>query len=114
MRFALAAGLLVALYLAIHGLLVSAGAGSGYDSTAEQVGYGLAQVLVGAGIAAGLLVSSRRQRAGMILVAGSVAALSVLWYWFIVVTIPVGLGLVWVAYLRGRSVEDREPSDVTI
>ena len=103
MRVALAAASLVVVYLAIHGLLVIAGGGSGYDSTAERAGYGLAQVVIAAGIATGLLVSSRRQRTGMILIAGAVAALSVLWYWFIVVTIPVGLGLVWLAYHRGRT-----------
>lgn len=108
MRVALAVALLVAVYLAVHGLLVLAGGGSGYEPTGERAGYGLAQVVIAAGIATGLLVSSRRQRVGMVLVAGSVAALSVLWYWFIVITIPVGLGLVSLAYLRGRSVGDHE------
>ena len=103
MRIALAAASLVVVYLAIHGLLVLAGGGSGYDSAAERAGYGLGQVAIATGIVAGLLISSRRQRTGMILIAGSVAALSVLWYWFLVVTIPVGLGLVWLAYLRGRT-----------
>ena len=102
MRIALAAASLVVVFLAIHGLLVLAGGGS-YDSTVERAGYGVGQLVISAGIAAGLLMSSRRQRVGMILIAGSVAALSVLWYWFIVVTIPVGLALVWLAYHRGRT-----------
>ena len=102
-RFALAGALLVALALAIHGLLVAVGFGSGYESIWERAGSGLAQVMIGAGIAGGSLVSPRRQRVGVVLVVGSIAALSVLWYWFLIVSIPVGFGLAWLAYLRGRT-----------
>jgi hypothetical protein len=91
----------MAAALAVHGFAVLAGGGS-YDSGLARAGYGLAQLVLAAGVGSGLLVSPHRQRLGMLLVAGSIAALSALWYWFLIVTIPVGLGLVWLAYLRGR------------
>jgi len=38
-----------------------------------------------------------------VLVAIGVVAISVLWYGFVIVTIPVGVGLIAIAYLRGRA-----------
>ena len=60
------------------------------------------QVLAGSSIAAGLLLSSRAPRIGLTLVAAGVVGISILWYWFIIVTVPVGLALIAIAYSRGR------------
>jgi len=102
LRFGLLAGTVIALALVVHGLATVAGGGSGFSSTSARVAYGLLQMTSGAAMLAGLLLSPRSPRLGVVLVAIGVAAISVAWYWFVIVTIPVGVGLLAVEHFRGR------------
>ena len=102
MRLLLLAGLAVAAFLIAHGLALASGVGGDAGDRPMEVALGLVQGLLGAAIGAGLLISGKRRTLGVGLVAGSVIILSVLWYWFMVVTVPVGIVLVSVAYARGR------------
>ena len=106
MRLATIGALVLTVVLAAHGLAVIVGGGS-YDSSSDRMVYGIGQVIIAAGIAGGLLVSPQRQWSGVVLVVVSIAALSVLLYWFLIVTIPIGVGLAWLAYLRGRGERPR-------
>jgi len=108
LQLAFYVGVAIAVLLVAHGLLTVAGGGSGFSSTAVRTAYGLLQAAAGTAIAAGLVISARARRAGPLLVAAGVVTMSALWPWFVIVTIPVGVGLVAVAYLRARSV--RPPS----
>ncbi len=104
LRLAFYVGVAIAVLLVLHGLLTVAGGGSGFSSTAVRAAYGLLQAAAGTTIAVGLLISARARRAGPLLVAAGFVTLSALWPWFVIVTIPVGVGLGAVAYLRARSV----------
>ena len=102
MRLSLVAGLAVALYLIVHSLALVVGIGGDGDSATERTIFGLLQMVAGGAIMAGLLVSARRPLLGIGLVAAAVIAMSAMWYWFVVVTIPVGIALVAIAYFRAR------------
>ena len=103
LRWAYLLGTAATLALVVHGALTVAGGGSGWSSAAERVAVGALQVVAGAAMAIGLALSKRAPRLGPVLVAIGVVAISALWYWFVIVTIPVGVGLIAIAYLRGRA-----------
>ena len=102
MGLAFLIGMATTLILVVHGIFTVAGGGSGWSSDTERIVFGMLQVLAGSSMTAGLLLSSRTPRIGLTLVAAGVAGIAVLWYWFLIVTIPAGLGLIAVAYARGR------------
>ena len=102
MRLAFLVGMATTLMLAVHGAVTVAGGGSGWDSATERTIYGLLQILAASAMIAGLLLSPRTPRIGLTLVAAGVVGISILWYWFLIVTIPVGLALIAITYSRGR------------
>ncbi len=99
MRLAWGLGVLVTGLVVAHGIANLAGGGS-FDTPSDRVVYGSVQVVAGGLIAAGLWLSERSHRGGMALVAGGVLAVSAVMPWFVVFTIPVGLGLIGLAHSR--------------
>jgi hypothetical protein len=108
MRGLVLAALAVAAFPLVIGILVLVGANGEMDGT-ERALFGPVQIAVGAMIFAGLLLSARRPLLGTGLVAAGAITISVLWYWFVVVTIPVGVTLVATAYARGRAATPVQP-----
>jgi hypothetical protein len=94
-------GTAVAAFPIVVGFLVLVGLNGDLDS-AERIIFGLLQMVVGSAIAAGLLVSARRPVLGITLVCAGALAMSAIWYWFVVITIPVGIALAAIAYFRAR------------
>jgi hypothetical protein len=99
LRVAWWAGIAVTGLIFAHGVGNLLGGGS-FDSDPDRVVYGLVQVIAGLLIAAGLRFSARARRRGAGMVAAGVIAISILMPWFIIFTIPVGLGLIALAYSR--------------
>jgi len=91
----------VTVFVVAHGVVTVTGGGSGWGSTGERVAHGLLEAVAGIAMLAGLLMGRRAPRGGARLVAVGAVVVATLWYWAFVVTIPVGIGLVLVAYLRG-------------
>ena len=86
-----------------HGVGNLLGGGS-FDSDTARIIYGLVQVVAGLLIAVGLWFSTRSRGRSVALVAAGVIAISVVMPWFIIFTIPVGLGLIALVYSRSRVV----------
>ena len=99
MRLAWLAGIAVTSLIVTHGAANLAGGGS-FDSDTDRIIYGAVQVAAGLLIAAGLWLSARSRRGSITLVAAGVVAISIIMPWFIIFTIPVGLGLIALAYSR--------------
>jgi hypothetical protein len=102
MRVAWRAGIAVTGLVFAHGVANLAGGGS-FDSDTDRVVYGLVQVVAALLIAAGLWLSARSRRRSVALIAAGVVAISIVMYWAMIFTIPVGLGLIALAYSRGRN-----------
>jgi hypothetical protein len=102
MLIGLIVGLLVALFLVGHGVAVIGGGGAGYSSVLERAAFGFIQVLSGIAIIFGLLGELRAPlvRAGIVMTG--VVIISVMWYWAAMITVPLGVALATVAYLRDR------------
>ncbi len=98
-RIAWWAGIAVTALIFVHGAANLAGGGS-FDSQAGRLQYGLGQIVAASLIAGGLWLSSRTRRRSVGLVAAGVVVISILMPWFIIFTIPVGFGLIAVAYAR--------------
>lgn len=106
-------GLATTLFVVGHGVLVVAGGGSGWSSGAERIAVGMLQVLAGAAMTAGLVLGAKVPRAGVVFVAAGVVVISALWHWALVITIPVGLGLVAITYLRGARTRSISSAQLT-
>ncbi len=102
MRVAWWAGIAVTGLVFAHGVANLAGGGS-IDSTTERIIYGMVQIVAATLIATGLLLSAQAPRRSVALIAAGVVAISIVMYWFVIFTIPVGLGLIALAYSRGRA-----------
>ena len=98
-RVAWILGIVVTGLIIAHGTANLAGGGA-FDSQGARIIYGLVQVVAGALIAAGLWTSARSRRRAIMLVAAGVIAISLVMPWFIIFTIPVGVGLIALAYSR--------------
>ena len=101
MRIAWWAGIAVTGLIFAHAIGNLAGGGS-FDSQSGRLLYGLGQIVAASLIAAELWLSARTRRGSVALVAAGVAVISILMPWFIIFTIPVGLGLILLAYSRSR------------
>jgi len=62
--------------------------------------YGLLVALSGAAVIAGLIVGTRRPNLGLGLVSAGSLGTIVLMFWIFMITIPVSVVLVWIAYVR--------------
>lgn len=113
MRGLLALALAIAAFPAVIGVLVAIGANGEIDGTTERLIKGAIQLTIGTAILTGLVLSARRPGLGIGLVAAGTIAISVMWYWAAMITLPVGLGLVAIAYFRaGRPNWRRGDSDL--
>lgn len=101
MRGLVAAGVIIALIVILGGGGAIFATWEDGDSDGWLVG-GTLTVLAGTAIVVGLLISRRYALPGVGLVAVGSIAIAILWYWLLVITVPVGLALVGIAYARGR------------
>lgn len=102
LRGLLALAVLVALFPIAVGVTVVVGASGEWDNDTERIVFGSLWAVAGAAIIAGLLLSRTRPYLGIGLVVAGAIALSAMWYWIAVITLPIGLGLALVAYFRAR------------
>jgi hypothetical protein len=59
--------------------------------------------LIGAAlIALGILTTSERPGRAIVLVAVGSLMIAIVWFWLFMITVPVGLGVVALTYLRAR------------
>jgi hypothetical protein len=101
MRIVLAGALLVALVPLGFGVFYLAGGDADtWGSTLERVAASLLWIAVGLAMVAGLLLSRSRPALGLGLLGAGVIGISVMLYWAAVVTLPIGLVLLVIAYLR--------------
>ena len=105
MRIAWALGTLAVILVIAHGSANLAGGGS-FDDDTDRMIYGAVQVIAGALMAGGLVVSARSRLWGIVLVAAGALAISAAMPWFIIFTVPVGAGLVALANSRRRRATD--------
>jgi len=77
--------------------------GATWGSTAERAIWGSLLVGSSASIIAGLILSTRRPRLGIGLVALGAVGIAVAWFFIPFITIPLGAALVYLAYRRARS-----------
>ncbi len=94
------AALAVAAFPAVIGVLVAMGVNGEMDGTSERLFWGASQTIIGTAIISGLVISARRPGLGIGLVAAGTIAISALWYWAAMITVPIGLGLLALAYFR--------------
>lgn len=99
MRIAWALGVLVTGLVVAHGVANLAGGGS-FEAQSARTVYGSVQVVSGVAIRAGLWLSARSHLGSIALVAAGVLAISAAMPWFIIFTVPVGLGLMGLAHSR--------------
>ncbi len=99
MRGVLVAAVLVALVPTGLGISYLAGGGE-WDSTFERVAASLLWIAFGLVMGAGLLLSKSRSALGLGLLAVGVIGISVMLYWAAVITVPIGLVLLAIAYFR--------------
>ncbi len=79
---------------------LAGGDADSWGSTFARVAVSLSWIAVGLAMVAGLLLSRSRPALGLGLLAVGVIAISVVLYWAAVVTLPLGLVLLVIAYLR--------------
>lgn len=101
MRVAWSLGIVATGLIFAHGVANLAGGGS-FDSQTDRAVYGSVQIVAGIFIAVGLWFSARSHRGSIALVAAGVVAISMAMPWFVIFTIPVGLGLIGLAHSRRR------------
>ncbi len=101
MRGLFLGAMLVAIAPAGFGIGVLAGAGEGFDG-AERAMFGLLQIAAAIAMVGGLFLSTTNPRLGIGLVALGAICMAVLWYWLLFLVIPLGAGLVFLAYRRAR------------
>jgi len=102
MRGLVAIGVVVALFLVVTGIGSIADALVQGDLASGQAAFGAISLLAGAAVGSGLLTSRRSPLLGIGLVATGAITAAAAFYWMFVITIPVGLALVAIAYFRGR------------
>lgn len=95
--------LALAVAVAPAGFGVSVMAGNGeWDSATERITVASLWIAAALTMAAGLALSTSRPAAGIGLLVAGVIAISALWYWIAMITIPIGIALVAIAYFRAR------------
>ncbi len=102
MRSLVGVGVVLALFLIVTGVGAIVDAIVQGDLASGQAGFGAISILAGAAVAAGLLTSRRSPLLGIGLVAAGAITVAVAWYWMLVITIPVGIAVVTIAFFRAR------------
>jgi len=102
MRSLVVVGVVVALFLVVTGIGAVVDALVQEDLASGQAGFGVISVLAGAAVGSGLLTSRRNPLLGIGLVAAGAITVAAAWYWMLVITIPVGIAMVAIAFFRAR------------
>ena len=102
MRALVLLGLAVASFPVVTGFMRVIGIGGDWDDATLRTVFGLLWMTAGITIGSGLLLSPRRPSLGIGLVVAGTVAISVMWFWLFIITIPLGLALIGIAYFRGR------------
>ena len=102
MRGFVAVGVVLALFMIVTGIGILAAVLLDSDGGSGQAAFGAITLLAGAAVAAGLLTSRRNTLLGIGLVAAGAITVAAAWYWMLVITIPIGIALVAVAFFRAR------------
>jgi hypothetical protein len=103
MRFFVTIGVVFALFPIIAGIasigdaLLDSNVGSG------TAAFGAISLFAGAAVAVGLLISRRHPSLGIGLVSVGAISIAAAWYWMLVITVPIGIAFVAIAYFRARS-----------
>lgn len=102
MRGFFLAAIAIAVVPAVLGTMVLAGGGDP-GSTAMRVILGSVSLFAGVTMAAGLVLSTRKPRLGIALVAVGAISIAVAWFWMPFITIPIGVAFIYLAYRRARN-----------
>ena len=102
MRSLVAVGVVVALFLVVTGIGAIADALVQGDLASGQAAFGVISAIAGAAVGSGLLTSRRNPLLGIGLVAAGAITVAAAWYWMLVITIPVGIAMVAIAFFRAR------------
>jgi len=102
MRSLVVVGVVVALFLVVTGIGAVVDALVQEDLASGQAGFGVISVLAGAAVGSGLLTSRRNPLLGIGLVAAGAITVAAAWYWMLMITIPVGIAMVAIAFFRAR------------
>ena len=97
-----AVGVVMALFMVLAGIAAIVDALLDSDVGSGQAAFGAITLLAGGAVAAGLLISRRNPLLGIGLVAAGAITVAAAWYWMLVITIPIGIALVAVAFFRAR------------
>ncbi len=95
---------ILALFVAIvpAGFGVAVLLGNGDLDSSARVMFGTLWIVAAATMVLGLVLSGTRPGLGVGLVAGGALLISVMMFWIFFVTVPLGAGLVYLAYRRAR------------
>ena len=93
------AALATAIVPAVMGIAVLAGGGD----PGSRVIFGSLMLFAGVTMAAGLVLSTRKPRLGIALVAVGAISIAVMWFWMPFITIPIGVAFIYLAYRRARN-----------
>ena len=102
MRGFFLAAVAIAVVPAVLGTAVLAGGGDP-GSTATRVILGSVSLFAGVTMAAGLVLSTRKPRLGIALVAVGAISIAVAWIWMPFIAIPIGIAFIYLAYRRARN-----------
>ena len=102
MSVLVAVGVVLALFLIVMGMASIVDAVLDSDVGSGMAAFGAITLLAGAAVAAGLLTCRRSPLLGVGLVASGAITIAVAWYWMLVITVPIGIGLVAIAFFRAR------------
>ena len=97
-----AVGVVMALFMVLAGIAAIVDALLDSDVGSGQAAFGAITLLAGGAVAAGLLISRRNPLLGIGLVAAGAITVAAAWYWMLVITIPIGIALVAIAFFRAR------------
>ena len=97
-----AVGVVMALFMVLAGIAAVVDALLDSDVGSGQAAFGAITLLAGTAVATGLLISRRNPLLGISLVAAGATTVAAAWYWMLVITIPIGIALIAVAFFRAR------------
>ena len=102
MRALVAVGVVVALLLIVAGIGAGADALLDPDTADGEAAVAVVFAIAGAAVLFGLLASRRNPVLGIGFVAAGAITVAVIFYWLLVITIPVGIAMVAIAFFRAR------------
>jgi len=102
MRGLVTVGVVLAVILIVTGIGSIADAFLDSDVGSGMAAFGAITVLAGAAVAGGLMISRRHPLLGIGLVTVGAITVAAAWYWMLVITIPIGIALVAIAFFRAR------------